>query len=99
MIELKYEYQEKVGTLKLAELSGYSGKTDILGSIETSDLQYSIIEHALVHLSPEVDSMPVMYACERGGERNLISPSSEASRLGFTKLEAVIDSNKISILT
>ncbi|MGI2217102.1 hypothetical protein ACRN94_08960 [Shewanella baltica] len=68
MIELKYEYQDKVGSLILYEIVGYRGMQDLLNSLETSDIQFSIIEQALLVLNPEIDSSHEIYACERGGE-------------------------------
>ena len=76
----------------------FESKNDILSSIETSDIEFTIIEDALKILKPDVDTTPIMYACERGGERNVISSKSEAERLGFSKLIAKIDDSEIVII-
>ena len=98
MIKVEYEYQKQTGTLDLPKVSDYEGKQELIDSLDISNLEYAIIEEVLSVIAPDVDPTPKMYACERGGERNVISPSSEAARLGFTKLEATIDGNEIIIL-
>lgn len=97
MIKLEYVLEQISGELELKGLSNYESKTDVLDSIGTSEIEYSIIEEVLKVLKPEVDTTPVMYACERGGERNVISPESEAKRLGFSSLIANIDDSRIVI--
>ena len=97
MIKLDYVLEEKSGEVELSGLSNFESKADILISIETSEIEYSIIDEALKVLKPDVDTTPVMYACERGGERNLISPESEAKRLGFSSLIAIINGSRIVI--
>jgi len=97
MIKLEYILEQGSGELKLEGLSNYKSKTDVLESIGTNEIKYSIIEEILKELKPEIDTTPVIYACERGGERNVISPQSEANRLGFSSLIANIDGSKIVI--
>jgi hypothetical protein len=97
MIKLEYVLEGNSGELELQGLSNYESKNDILSSIETSDIEFTIIEDALKILKPDLDTAPLMYACERGGERNVISPKSEANRLGLSKLIAKIDDSKIVI--
>lgn len=97
MIKLEYVLEESSGELELQKLSNYDSKDEVLASLETTDLEYTIIEDVLKILKPDVDTTPKMYACERGGERNVISPKSEAERLGFSKLIAKIDDSQIVI--
>ena len=98
MIKVEYEYQNQAGTLCLQKVSDYEGKQELIDSLNTSNIKYAIIEEVLSVIAPDVDPTPKMYACERGGERNVVSPSSEAVRLGFTKLEAAIYGNEIIVL-
>ncbi len=97
MINLEYVLEQDSGELELKGLSNYESKIEILESIGTNEIQYSIIEEVLKVLKPEVDTTPVIFACEKGGERNVISPESEANRLGFSSLIAKIDDSRIVI--
>ena len=97
MIKLQYVFEGNSGELVLKSLSNYGSKNDVLESIETSDVEYAIIEDSLKTLKPDVDPTPQMYAQSRGGERHFISPKSEAIRLGFSTLIANIDNFEIVI--
>jgi hypothetical protein len=98
MIKVRYEFKGQQGELELHSLTNYQGKKEILDSIGTSVFEHTIIEDTLKQLAPDVAPTPEMYACERGGERNVISPSSEANRFGFSMLVAQIHDEIISIV-
>ncbi|EJE8536185.1 hypothetical protein ACWOVX_004452 [Vibrio vulnificus] len=98
MVKVEYEFQGQSGSLELKSVTGYINEKELIDSLETSDIQEAILEEVLSLIAPGVDPLPEMDACERGGERNVVSSSSEAKRLGFNKLKATIDGNEITIL-
>ncbi len=96
MIKLNYVFGNESGVLELQGLSSYT-KEEILPSLGTSELQFTIIENALKVLNPSINPISLLSACERGGMRNTIQPESEAKRLGFSKLVADIEGTEIVI--
>tara|TARA_B100001971_G_C18255072_1_gene581404 strand:- start:2635 stop:2934 length:300 start_codon:yes stop_codon:yes gene_type:complete len=97
MLKVEYIHEDNFGELELENLSGYSSKDEIESSINSSDIEYTLVEDLAKLLASDIDTTPQVYACERGGERNLISPESEARRFGFTKIIATIGNHTINI--
>jgi hypothetical protein len=60
MIKLEYVLEGNSGELELQGLSNYESKNDILSSIETSDIEFTIIEDALKILKPDLDTAPAL---------------------------------------
>ncbi|MBH0030280.1 hypothetical protein I6F10_05050 [Pseudoalteromonas sp. SWYJZ98] len=98
MIEIKYEFKNKVGSLKLHKITDFSNKEEVLDSLGSSSLEEAIFEEVLSILDPDVDTIQPMHCNDRGAKRESLTLPSEAERLGFSKLVATIDGNEIFIL-
>ena len=79
MLKVEYIHEDNFGELELENLSGYSSKDEIESSINSSDIEYTLVEDLAKLLASDIDTTPQVYACERGGERNLISPEGNPS--------------------
>ena len=92
MMKLDCEFNSNKYNLELFELNDYYSKVEVLAAIEKEEdeLKYTIIEMALKEIDSSIDVSHFIFSSERGEERNLVSPYSEAKRLGFTKLIANI---------
>ncbi|MEA5245057.1 hypothetical protein [Vibrio parahaemolyticus] len=98
MIKVEYILDEQEGELDLAGLTSFSSKEEVVESWgKSTALAHYLVEDTLAILKPEVDSFPMLYACERGGERNVISPESQAREFGFTKFIAKLDNQTLTI--
>ncbi|MDA3140380.1 hypothetical protein [Vibrio metschnikovii] len=99
MIKVEYILDGQEGELDLAGLTSFSSKEEVVESWgKSTTLEYYLVEDTLATLKPEVDAFPILHACERGGERNVISPESQAKKFGFTKLVGCFEGDKIIIV-
>ncbi|EHH0849923.1 hypothetical protein VCSRO184_3611 [Vibrio cholerae] len=99
MIKVEYILDGQAGELELQTVTSFASKEEIVESWGNSlPLEFYLIEDALAILKPEVDAIPLPAACERGGERNFVTPQSHAQKFGFTKFVASIDGKKAHII-
>jgi hypothetical protein len=92
MVKVEYALDNNEGVMMLDSIGGYNSKKDILNSVNTSELMFSVIDDVLSKLKPNMDLTPDIPACSRDGDkRNIVTPESEAHRLGFSKLTLTIN--------
>lgn len=98
MIKVKYVLDGTKGELELTKLTSFESKEDILEIWGKSTvLDEVLVEDVMGQLKPEVNTEEDIDACERGGERNLITAESQAKKFGFSRLSVELDGNKLEI--
>jgi hypothetical protein len=98
MIKVEYVLDGTKGELELVGLTSFESKEDILEVWgKSSVLEDVLVEDVMGHLKPEVDATADMYACERGGERNLVTAKSQAEKFGFSHFSVELDGNNLVI--